>query len=97
MEPVVKGEGLAACKRIVVKVGSSLLVDSATGSVDQTWLSTLANDLHKLASGGSEILVVSSGAIALGRGVLGLPRGPLKLEEAQAAAAVGQVGLASAW
>jgi glutamate 5-kinase len=84
-------------RRLVVKVGSSLLVDSHTGKLDGTWLDTLTTDLKGLAEGGRDVLVVSSGAIALGRGALGLPRRPLKLEEAQAAAAVGQVALARAW
>ncbi len=61
------------------------------------WLAALADDLATLAKGGADILVVSSGAIALGRGVLKFPRGALKLEEAQAAAAVGQIALARAW
>jgi len=83
-------------RRIVVKIGSSLLVDRATGRIRSAWLEALANDIAHL-SRGREILVVSSGAIALGRGVLGLPRGNLKLEESQAAAAVGQIALAHAW
>ena len=84
-------------KRIVVKVGSSLLVDAEKGAVKRDWLESLADDLRILGGKGAEILVVSSGAIALGRAAIGRPRGPLKLEEAQAAAAVGQVVLASAW
>ncbi len=88
---------LAACRRIVVKVGSSLLVDQSSGQLDRDWLGALADDIVGLAAGDRRVLVVSSGAIALGRGVLGLQRGALKLEEAQAAAAVGQVRLASAW
>ena len=62
-----------------------------------SWLSALAADLAKLHGGGRDILVVSSGAIALGRSRLKLPRGPLKLEESQAAAAVGQIALARIW
>src|SRR5436305_13924627 len=85
---------LADYRRIVVKVGSALLVDSAAGRLDRDWLAAVADDLAALAARGRDLLVVSSGAIALGRGVLGLSRGPLKLEEAQAAAAVGQVKLA---
>lgn len=91
------GRMLAAHRRIVVKVGSSLLVDRANGVLNTDWLATLAEDLKVLARGGRELLVVSSGAIALGRGVLKLPSNSLKLEEAQAAAAVGQVALAHAW
>jgi glutamate 5-kinase len=88
--------GLASYRRIVVKVGSALLVDAA-GRLDRDWLAGLADDIAALAAEGRQLLVVSSGSIALGRGVLGLARGPLKLEEAQAAAAVGQVALAGAW
>src|SRR6516165_1517907 len=84
-------------RRIVVKVGSSLLVDSAAGEVRIAWLSAVAADIAKLHQGGRELLVVSSGSIALGRSRLKLPRGPLKLEESQAAAAVGQIALARIW
>src|SRR5271156_6204175 len=84
-------------RRIVVKVGSSLLIDSAAGEVRTAWLSALAGDLAKLHGEGRELLVVSSGSIALGRSRLKLPRGPLKLEESQAAAAVGQIALARIW
>src|SRR6516162_1544834 len=84
-------------RRIVVKVGSSLLVDSDAGEVRIDWLSALAADIAKLHEGGRELLVVSSGSIALGRGRLKLPRGPLRLEESQAAAAVGQIALARIW
>ena len=81
----------------MVKVGSSLLVDGATGHLNREWLASLADDIAALAAKDRRPVVVSSGAIALGRGALGLTRGPLKLEEAQAAAAVGQVALAGAW
>ncbi len=84
-------------RRIVVKVGSSLLVDAAAGEVREAWLAALAADLAKLHAGRRDILVVSSGSIALGRSRLKLPRGPLKLEESQAAAAVGQIALARIW
>jgi len=84
-------------RRIVVKIGSSLLVDRETGQLKADWLAALADDLAALASDGRDVLVVSSGAIALGRGVLGLGAGKLKLEEGQAAAAVGQIALARAW
>ena len=82
-------------RRIVVKIGSSLLVDDRGLMTD--WLDSLAADLAALAAGRRDLLVVSSGAIALGRRVLDLPRGPLRLEESQAAAAVGQIALARAW
>jgi glutamate 5-kinase len=84
-------------RRIVVKVGSSLLIDSAAGEVRASWLAALAEDLARLHREGRELLVVSSGAIALGRSRLKLPGGTLKLEESQAAAAVGQIALARIW
>jgi glutamate 5-kinase len=86
-----------AFHRIVIKIGSSLLVDVAGNRLKTEWLESLTADVAHLVNGGRELLVVSSGAIALGRGVLGLPPGPLKLEESQAAAAVGQIALARAW
>jgi glutamate 5-kinase len=88
---------LAAFRRIVVKVGSSLLVDGAKGAIRQAWLETLGADLARHAARGADILVVSSGAIALGRTILKLPAGPLELEKSQAAASVGQIALARAW
>lgn len=84
-------------KRIVVKVGSSLLVDSTAGRVREAWLASLAQDIARLHADKRDVLVVSSGAIALGRTMLKLPRGALKLEESQAAAAVGQIALARTW
>src|SRR5690348_436669 len=84
-------------RRIVVKVGSSLLVDSDAGDVRAAWLSALVADIAKLHKEGREILIVSSGSIALGRSRLKLPRGALKLEESQGAAAVGQIALARIW
>ncbi|TFV39613.1 MULTISPECIES: glutamate 5-kinase [Bradyrhizobium] len=88
---------LSQFRRIVVKVGSALLVDSDKGEVRTSWLAALADDMAKLHKGGRDVLVVSSGSIALGRSRLKLPRGPLKLEESQAAAAVGQIALARIW
>jgi glutamate 5-kinase len=84
-------------RRIVVKVGSSLLIDAAAGRVKQAWLASLIEDIAVLHREKRDLLVVSSGAIALGRSVLRLPKGPLKLEESQAAAAVGQIELARTW
>ena len=84
-------------RRIVVKVGSSLLVDSQAGKLNEAWLASLADDLAALHGDKRDLLVVSSGAIALGRAVLKLPPGPLKLEDSQAAAAVGQIALAHTW
>lgn len=88
---------LLQARRIVVKVGSSLLVERSTGQVNRAWLATLAQDIKQLRDAGQEVLLVSSGAIALGRRQLGLATGKLKLEESQAAAAVGQIRLAHAW
>ena len=84
-------------RRIVIKVGSSLLIDAARGEVKSTWLAALAADIAKLHHAGKDVLVVSSGSIALGRSRLKLPSGTLKLEESQAAAAVGQIALARIW
>ncbi|MFD2238629.1 glutamate 5-kinase [Aureimonas populi] len=87
---------LAGHKRIVVKIGSALLVDPATG-LRREWLASLGDDVARLSAGGREILLVSSGAIALGRSILKLPRRALRLEESQAAAAVGQIALSRAY
>src|SRR6185312_2837443 len=75
----------------------SLLIDSAVGEVRGQWLAALAADLARLHGEGRELLIVSSGAIALGRSRLKLPRRTLKLEESQGAAAVGQIALARIW
>ena len=93
----VKTPLLSDFRRIVVKVGSSLLVDRDRGRLRHAWLAALAEALAELHQRGADVLVVSSGAIALGRTVLGLPSGPLRLEESQAAAAVGQIALARNW
>ncbi len=82
---------------IVVKIGSALLVDSATGVLNETWLASLIDDIAALKADGKRVVLVSSGAIALGRHALRLPGGALKLEESQAAAAVGQIDLAHAY
>lgn len=87
---------LANSRRLVVKIGSSLLVDPASG-LKGAWLDALAEDIAELKKTGTDVLLVSSGAIALGRKVLDLPSRPLKLDESQAAAAVGQIELARAW
>jgi len=92
-----KAPALPDFRRIVVKVGSSLLVDAAAGCVREDWLAALSEDIAGLHREKRDVLVVSSGAIALGRAVLRLPPGPLKLEDGQAAAAVGQIALARTW
>ncbi|WP_428669487.1 glutamate 5-kinase, partial [Roseibium sp.] len=86
---------LKSFNRIVVKIGSALLVGE--GVLKRTWLDAMISDIVHLSEAGAEVLIVSSGSIALGRGVLGLPKGPLKLEESQAAAAAGQIALAQAY
>ena len=88
---------LARARRVVIKVGSALLVDGATGRLNRSWLETLVEDIVRLRRAGKQVVLVSSGAIALGRRHLGLPKGPLRLEESQAAAAVGQIRLAHAY
>ena len=85
---------LAAAKRVVVKIGSALLVDRERGTVHRKWLETLAEDVNRLRQRGQEVVLVSSGAIAVGRHYLGLSDGRLRLEEQQAAAAAGMVRLA---
>jgi glutamate 5-kinase len=87
---------LASAKRIVVKIGSALLVDAETGLPARAWLAALADDVAALRAGGKSVLIVSSGAIALGRRVLGLSRSA-RLEEKQAAAAAGQARLMGAY
>jgi glutamate 5-kinase len=91
------GSRLAAARRVVIKVGSALLVDRSTGSVNRDWLEALADDVAAMRARGQEVVLVSSGAIALGRRELGLAKRKPKLEEKQAAAAVGQIRLAHAW
>ncbi|HET7201914.1 MAG TPA: glutamate 5-kinase [Steroidobacteraceae bacterium] len=91
------GSRLARARRVVVKIGSALLVEASTGRLNRAWLETLAADVAALRKRGQEVILVSSGAIALGRRQLGLAPGRLRLEESQAAAAVGQIRLAHAW
>jgi glutamate 5-kinase len=93
----VQANRIAAARRVVIKIGSALLVDRASGRLDAPWFEDLVADIARLRKRGQEVLVVSSGAIALGRRHLGLRNGTLKLEESQAAAAAGQIRLAHAW
>ncbi len=88
---------LAGAKRVVIKIGSALLVDRASGELRVDWLTGLAADVATLKAAGTDVILVSSGAIALGRGALSLGADALSLEEAQAAAAVGQIRLARAY
>jgi glutamate 5-kinase len=84
-------------KRVVIKIGSALLVDEANGTVHRKWLEALADDVARLKANGQDVILVSSGAIAVGRRYLGLAEGALKLEDKQAAAATGQIRLAHAY
>ena len=87
----------SGAKLVVVKVGSALLVDGAKGELRRDWLASLCDDVAALKKQGVAVVLVSSGSIALGRRLLGLPAGALRLEESQAAAAAGQVRLAEAY
>ncbi len=88
---------LRKARRIVIKIGSALLVDHGNGRIKDAWLKAFALDISELKRRGSDPLIVSSGSIALGRSVLRLGAGPLSLEQSQAAAAVGQIRLARAY
>jgi glutamate 5-kinase len=87
----------APARRIVVKIGSALLIDAQSGQIRREWLNTLCADVAALRAQNKDVILVSSGAIALGRRALGLKASVLKLEESQAAAAAGQVRLAHAY
>ena len=87
----------AKARRIVVKIGSALLSDRATGHIKTEWLNSLMDDVAELVKAGKQVVLVSSGAVALGRHALKLPKGPLELEQSQAAAAAGQISLAHAY
>jgi glutamate 5-kinase len=87
----------ARAQRIVVKIGSALLAERETGRLKADWLASLIEDVAELARAGKDVVLVSSGSIALGRHKLRLPKGALELEQSQAAAAVGQIGLAHAY
>jgi len=87
---------LARARRLVVKIGSALVAEGTSGRVRSAWLAAMAGDIAQLRGRGGEVIAVSSGAIALARRTLGF-RGKLRLEESQAAAAVGQIRLAQAW
>jgi len=75
---------LQGASRLVLKIGSSLLVDKDTGKLNRAWLESIADELARLQQRGQQVLVVSSGAIALGRPYLGLARDQRRLEDAQA-------------
>ena len=97
MAPLTSGARLKAARRIVVKIGSALLVSVETGRLRYDWLEGLAADVADLRQRGQDVILVSSGSIALGRRALQLPEGQLSLEQSQAAAAVGQIRLAQAY
>ena len=88
---------LKSARRVVIKIGSALLVDESTGGLRRRWLEALADDVAAMRGEGQEVILVSSGAIAVGRRHLDLPAGSLRLEEKQAAAATGQIRLAHAY
>ncbi|GBQ92503.1 gamma-glutamyl kinase [Acetobacter nitrogenifigens DSM 23921 = NBRC 105050] len=88
---------LSAAQRVVVKIGSALVVDPDRAAPRTDWLASVADDVAALRAAGTEVVLVSSGAIALARHSLGLTRPALRLQEKQAAAAVGQIRLAQAW
>ena len=90
-------EYLNGAARVVVKIGSSLLVDDKTGSIRSDWLQSLSEDIRDMQSKGLEVVIVSSGSIALGRKVLSWSEKSLSLEQSQASAAVGQIQLAQAY
>jgi glutamate 5-kinase len=91
------GDRLLSARRLVVKIGSALLVDEETGAIRRDWLDALGDDVAECRRRGQEVLIVTSGAIAVGRRRLGLDGGKLRLEEKQAAAATGQIQLAHAY
>jgi glutamate 5-kinase len=88
---------LTEARRVVVKVGSALLVDQVSGRLNRAWLEALVQDFRRMRRRGQQLIIVSSGAVALGRRQLGLAKGALPLEQKQAAAAVGQIRLAHAY
>ena len=90
-------DSLQTARRLIVKIGSALLVDGATGTVRQEWLAAIAEDIARCRKRGQDVLIVSSGAIAFGRRHLGLGASALRLAEKQAAAAAGQIRLAHAY
>jgi glutamate 5-kinase len=95
-EPHSEGASLVTARRLIVKIGSALLV-APNGEMRRTWLGALIDDIARCRARGQEVLVVTSGAVAVGRGDLGLAGRALKLEEKQAAAAAGQIRLAHAY
>lgn len=97
MAPVTAASVVAGARRVVVKIGSALLVDPDTGDLRDGWLHSLCGDVARLRGRGADVVIVSSGSIALGRRLLRMPADRLTLEQSQAAAAVGQIRLAGAY
>ncbi|MDP3315378.1 MAG: glutamate 5-kinase, partial [Devosia sp.] len=96
-QAVEQQDALAPYRRLTIKIGSALLVDGKTGKLRADWLASLAEDLAALKARGVSLVIVSSGAIALGRRLLGLDAKVLPLEQSQAAASAGQIALSQAW
>ena len=96
-QPLDTQDALAGYRRLVIKIGSALLVDDKSGKLRTEWLSALASDIAALKAEGRDVVIVSSGAIALGRRILGLPGKALPLDQSQAAASAGQIALSQAW
>jgi len=96
-EPLDANNALAGYRRLVIKIGSALLVDGKSGKLRAEWLAALAEDIALLKKEGRDVVIVSSGAIALGRRILGLPGKTLPLDQSQAAASAGQIALSQAW
>ena len=97
MAPVTRLPRIADARRLVIKIGSALLVDRRSGALRESWLTGLVRDVAEARARGTQVVLVSSGSIALGRASLGLGNGELPLEQSQAAAAVGQIELARAY
>ena len=97
MVAITARSALPEARRIVIKVGSALLVDEAKNTINTAWLAGIARDISRLKAAGKDVVVVSSGAIALGSRLLKIHNKTLSLQEKQAAAATGQVILAHAW
>ena len=88
---------IKSTRLVVIKIGSALIVDPAAGKARADWMLDLAADVASLRAAGAQVVLISSGSIALGRQHLSLPAGAIKLPEKQAAAAIGQVELAQLW
>ncbi|TNE61151.1 MAG: glutamate 5-kinase [Alphaproteobacteria bacterium] len=88
---------LKSARRLVIKIGSALLVEGGSRQLRKKWLAAMAEDVADLMAGGTQVILVSSGAVAMGMAPLGFDSRPARLEEAQAAAAVGQIRLAQAY